>query len=518
MTKPSLRLAGVLAAIGLLSLGCQKEEPKPGPNPPIVIAPGAEIVPGDAMIVVHVNAELVWKSDAFKAFREKAPPLVAEGMATFEKTFGLPLTDLQSLTVIVPGLQAKPVLIGRTSKPYDSAKVKAALRADEKGFHTLGDRAFILGDAAAAKPFLAKPDDQSYLTPALRDAAGKHHLVAGFRVPPEVAGLLASQLPPEVKELQPLTELKSGMVTVDLGKSTDYQAVLVFPDADKAKSGVRAVRSAMTMARTQLTQFRAEFGKRPEFAPFRDYFVKIEEALVKAKIEQSGANVQIVMSLEVDLLETTAVLVPAIQKVREAANRMTSASKLSNIGVALHVYHNDNNSFPPAVIADKDGKPVLSWRVAILPYLEQQDLYNKFKQDEPWDSPHNKALLKQMPDIYAPPTPMSEEPFGTYYQAFVGKTAAFDPTRKVTLAMVKDGTSNTIFVVEAAKPVPWTKPEDIPYDDEKPLPKLGGTLNKDGFSALMGDRAVIFFKNTLDEKILRALITRNGGEDVRLPD
>ena len=88
-----------------------------------------------------------------------------------------------------------------------------------------------------------------------------------------------------------------------------------------------------------------------------------------------------------------ALLLPAVQAAREAARRSQCVNNLKQIGLAMHNYHAQQNKFPGAAITNKQGKPLLSWRVAILPLLDQQGLYEKFKLDEPWDSPHNRALL-----------------------------------------------------------------------------------------------------------------------------
>jgi Protein of unknown function (DUF1559) len=185
--------------------------------------------------------------------------------------------------------------------------------------------------------------------------------------------------------------------------------------------------------------------------------------------------------------------------------------QLKEIGLALHNYHDCFKGFPAAAICDKNGKPLLSWRVALLPFLEEDNLYREFKLDEPWDSKHNKALLKKIPKVYAPPGLKTKNPFSTFYRPFVGKGAAFEPNQRLRYGNFQDGLSNTLMVMEAGQAVPWTKPDDLPYDPKKPLPKLGG-MCKDGFHALFGDGSVQFFKKKIDPKILHALITRDGGE------
>jgi RNA polymerase sigma factor (sigma-70 family) len=196
------------------------------------------------------------------------------------------------------------------------------------------------------------------------------------------------------------------------------------------------------------------------------------------------------------------------QKAREKCMR-----NLRIISLAFHnlASRNGPTRFPPAAIRSKDGKPLLSWRVAALPFLEQNALYNRFHLEEPWDSPHNKALLKEMPEIYAPVLPTDEPRISTYYQVFTCTGALFEDPRGPALTDIKDGTSNTLMVVEAGTPVPWTKPEDIEYDKKKPLPKLGRQFD-DGFFGAMADSSVRFFGNNTNKEFLRALITMSGGE------
>ena len=102
--------------------------------------------------------------------------------------------------------------------------------------------------------------------------------------------------------------------------------------------------------------------------------------------------------------------------------------------------------------------------MSLLPRLGHQELYNKFKQDEAWDSPDNKKLLKEMPLVYQCPDRPKAEPFTTTYRVFTGNGALFERERDIGVADVIDGTSNTIAVVESKEAVPWTKPDDLPFD------------------------------------------------------
>jgi hypothetical protein len=200
-----------------------------------------------------------------------------------------------------------------------------------------------------------------------------------------------------------------------------------------------------------------------------------------------------------------------------AGDRRRSQNNLRQIGLAFHAYHDVHNHFPAWAIYDKNGKALLSWRVALLPYLAEEELYKEFKLDEPWDSTHNKKLLQKMPAVFKAPGIKTKEPHTTYYQVPVGKGAMFDGETQVTLANVTDGLSNTMLAVEGGKPVPWTKPQDLTYDPDKALPKFGGVFS-DGFNVLLADGAVLFVRKNTAEKNIRAAITRAGGEKERIGD
>jgi hypothetical protein len=183
----------------------------------------------------------------------------------------------------------------------------------------------------------------------------------------------------------------------------------------------------------------------------------------------------------------------------------TSAENIEQIALACINFADVNNGQMATNIADKDGKALLSWRVAILPFIEQDNLYRQFKLDEPWDSENNKKLIEKMPKYYAP-IRMKAKAGETFYQTFTGEKALFGPKQKPRYpASILDGTSNTVLVVEAGEPVIWTKPADLPFDEKKALPKLGGLFDGD-FHVGMCDGSVVLLKKNPDEKEMKKLI------------
>jgi RNA polymerase sigma factor (sigma-70 family) len=203
-----------------------------------------------------------------------------------------------------------------------------------------------------------------------------------------------------------------------------------------------------------------------------------------------------------------------LDKVREAAARAQCTNNLKQIGIALHNYHDQHGSLPAHAIYSKDGKtPLLSWRVAILPYIDQNELYKEFKLDEPWDSPTNKELMVKMPKIYGAEGLGEKKKGGlTYWQVVTGPDTVFDGAKKMRFTDITDGTSNTILIMEAKDPVIWTKPADLvlPKEKDKKLP-VGG-LFKNGFLMGMCDASVHMMAPDPAPALLRALITPCGGE------
>jgi hypothetical protein len=201
-------------------------------------------------------------------------------------------------------------------------------------------------------------------------------------------------------------------------------------------------------------------------------------------------------------------LFQAVERTRDAATRIKSANNLKQIGLALQQYHADEGAFPSPGMPTRDGLPGLSWRVSLLRHLGEDYLYNQFHLDEPWDSPANRRLVDKMPSVFA--SPDGSGGGLTHYRLITGPGTAFPNWRSEP--RIKDfprGSTSTILVVEAADAVPWTKPDELRYDRNGPLPRFGGASAR-GFSAVFADGRVEFFANPADEVILRNFLTLDG--------
>jgi prepilin-type processing-associated H-X9-DG protein len=209
-----------------------------------------------------------------------------------------------------------------------------------------------------------------------------------------------------------------------------------------------------------------------------------------------------------------ALLLPAVQAAREAARRAQSMNNLKQIAIAMLSHEADRREFPARASFDKQGKPLLSWRVHMLPFLDRGALYKQFHLDEAWDSDHNKKLIPLMPKVYANPSGKTQ-PGMANYLVVCGKGLMFDGQTGCKAADIKDGLSNTIMVVEADddRAVIWTKPDDLEFDPQQPMAGLGHA-HPGGFNAVFVDGSVHFIAGSIDPKVFHAMLTIAGGEVV----
>lgn len=509
------------------------------------LPPELALIPTDAAAFVTVrydllNRTVLGKAPVFNDFTRQA-----EIVKEFEnKLLGFPPTEIERATAVyptVPGNPADqpPVFIVTRTKPIDRGALIRKLEAwpfppdrDEarrpmtrparRGvvwesrrdllFCFAGERTMVLTTRRNAPMLmdmlaqLVDPPAEAPLGPALAAAAEKNVLVAGatgaaFR---QLVGLW----PVRDKEFKALA--RASAVTLVANLEPDFRLTVraAFPDQRTAGEGQAALAGIAGWATDALKELSASSEKAD---------VELSKMLLTALRDagepaRDGKAVTLTVRMKADEFgkTTTAFVQSAVVRIRTAAERMKSFNNLKQMGLAVHNLHDTYGQFAFQDRPQDYLHPGLSWRVGLLPFIEQDQLYKQFHLDEPWDSKHNKQFIEKMPKVFAPPPGVEAKLGHTFYRMFDGPGTMY---RIKTLTEVTDGTSNTLMVVEAGEPVIWTKPDELEYDLKKPLPKLGGHF-PDGFCALMGDGSVKFIRKGTDEKVIRALITADGGETV----
>ncbi len=309
--------------------------------------------------------------------------------------------------------------------------------------------------------------------------------------------------------------VRGGTTTFSLTAPRLLRVVLDTTNAEAAENLEDLLQGSLSMASGGLMLAKQSMPKetRTKFAPL----VKLAEQLVEgAKATKSGSQVIVEVkrpaSLDSAGPSIVSTVLQSVMEARAATRRAVQMNNMKQISLAMVQYEIAQGNYPPAA-SEKEGKPLLSWRVAILPYLEEETLYRRFHLDEPWDSPHNLEVAKTMPSVFqSPDSPRNGK---TRVMVFTGKGAAFNGGKTISNRDIRDGPSRTIMCVEAGpdKAVPWSKPEDLPFDAEHPLAALG-KVSPQGFIAAFFDGSVYPLK--VDNKTLKALITPDGGEVIDL--
>ena len=246
-----------------------------------------------------------------------------------------------------------------------------------------------------------------------------------------------------------------------------------------------------------------------------------------AKKSNSGVTILIVLAVCAAMCLPcggigVALLLPAVQSAREAARRMACQNNLKQIGLALHNYASTNGSFPPAYLADENGQPMHSWRVLLLPYMEQQGLYSQYNFEEPWDGPNNSLLAMDVPPPFVCP---SDPSGGCAYQVINVPDGIFDGPNATNFGSITDGLSTTIMVVEAVGSLQdWTDPtfnlDATALQSPVNATRDGTTISSyhpGGAMVLRADGSVFFLSEKLTQQTISDMTTKSDGQAINIP-
>ena len=269
-----------------------------------------------------------------------------------------------------------------------------------------------------------------------------------------------------------------------------------------------------------------------EFPPVREAVAALAKADASAKavitttypndaqLQECKVDGKVFTTLAVELMK------PAVGAAQQAERRMQCTINLKRIVLAVHNYHDSRNGMPPLYTVDANGKPLHSWRVLLLPYLEESTLYDKIRLDEPWDSAHNKQFHNAVVSVYSCSNNTSCKPGkACTYSAIAGE--GFAPNKSAgmmtehTFSRLQDGTSNTLAVVEVKEPFCWMDPTaDITLDELAKGINVGraGSFHPGGCNIALFDGSVRFISQTVTKELLKALGACNSGQPIDWDD
>ena len=199
---------------------------------------------------------------------------------------------------------------------------------------------------------------------------------------------------------------------------------------------------------------------------------------------------------------------PAITKVREAAARANEQNNLKQISIGMHNHASSTGRLP---VADQN----LAWRVHILPYIEQDNLYRQFDRNAAWNAGKNSTLGDTFIKTYQ--SPLDDPPTAqTHYRVFTGEGSVFDPEnlRRGLQGGIADGTSNTLLVIDTAETVPWPAPKEVLLQKGGQFPEFGHPKRSHILIAMCDGSVRSVEKKAMDAAKIRAMATANGGEAI----
>ncbi len=518
-------------------------------------APGAiqdvDLVPGDAQGFAMLRVADLWNADltqkVLKEVLKSAPP-GTDPLAEMQKNIGLTPADVERITAVAVDAEQKMgwavVTSTRPLEPeqllftwFKGNKAEKVTHAG-KTLHVvptpdLGrlalcfvhDTLLVAGPEEGVKRCLNQIGGQRSAGPldeAIKRAGEKHLVLLAGTPPPDIMAQARMNLPDFLQSAAPLLDAQGASLTLDLPDLLKLELGLRMPNEEKAKAAAQAAQDLVSAGRIFLPQVKTELSKELPKETADALFKQIQATSNSIKVNSAGPGVTVQVSADVKAIGD--ILLPLLPGLLGggasgpgpvgAAKATQHSNNLKQLVLAMHNYHDANGHFPPAVIYSKDGKPLYSWRVELLPYLEQGQLYNEFHRDEPWNSPHNIKLVSRMPPMFRlpgdPPT-MSMTP----YQVFVGQGTPWPGDGRMGLRMpgsFPDGTSNTILIAEASKKVLWTQPEDMRLrPGVSPLTLVGSRAFPGFFYVALADGFVTKVPTTISEKTLRDAINPADG-------
>jgi hypothetical protein len=381
--------------------------------------------------------------------------------------------------------------------------------------HAVDSKTFLMASEAGLKAAMTNGPGEA-TNDQFAFVSRSSHLVQAFSSP-LLAGMSAGipdpppNVPPQVAQLVGAIKgrISGGAIILDAGSDLALNIKLNLTEESAAGEANQALAGLVMMGK-QMAPF--ALGQAPP--PLQPSLGQAVNSLASSTADSSVTVSITIPGALVQVLKDNPELLGPMAGGPQAGG-MIQDNNLKQVALAMHNFHDTYNHFPTADGNGESGdgkKSGLSWRVHILPYLEQAELYNQFHLDESWDSPHNMALVSQMPDVFK--VQGVDQPGMTTMHVFASPNTPFDPEKPIGFRDIVDGTSNTIMTVVAGPETaaPWTKPGGLTLDAANPVGALG--TPGPSFPVAFCDGSVRSISVNVDPQVLSNLIQFNDGNPV----
>ncbi|QEL20092.1 DUF1559 family PulG-like putative transporter [Limnoglobus roseus] len=549
LTRMRFRIGLLIAAVALFA--CSNRYASAAPPLSKDVEEVFSWVPPDAALFAHLDVQSAWKSKQVDLVRKANPNGAFDQIDVLAGALGVSTDSVQTFTVFMPKLKGpgdqQAVCAAITlSKPHNPKQIVTALttlaglkklppefasdkfKKERENVYSISEgkdgkqktlflfdtpnRVVILGPKGNE---LAKPvggDKKGPATEALDAARSGKSLTFGLNFANMPDEIRQENVPAEVEPFKPLFHSDAILATGTFADDFVLTVNVKCPTRAKSLEAEKSMGVFRTFMQTALAAGIASIQKDESQAKLVTLARQTQDLLKSAVIVSDDAQATATLKAKADF-DVTPVLVQIFGATGGAAARAQTTNNLKQLGLAMHNYADSYNSFPPAAIIGKKGKPLLSWRVAVLPFIEQAPLYQQFKLDEPWDSDHNKKIFENnpMPPVFGVIGVTKPEDKNTHMQVFRGNGALFDLVQGFKFNQVTDGTSNTVMIAMGKTAVPWTKPDDLEFDPKGNPADLLLFINDITHTAF-ADGSVRTVKKTTAADVWRAIVTRAGGE------
>lgn len=486
-------------------------------------------VPNDFIFLVAIRPSEIATSSHLKPLAELMnetlrPKFKLEELQQMTFVVPIPVSDERGATI--PGTGSEYTIFRTTAADVDFKPLIEATYGTTRTEEYKGKQLLVWGNppgpgtiefySPVANTLISTPRAQ--LTPVIDNpksaeppaganqwmAEAKGPMFGVVNIPNLKATFGGRSVSPLLPMFQPVFDLaEQATISVEDGDPLRFKASFACRNAEDGarveqtlQAGLVIIKNVIATQRAQLSNTAPDSGS--DMTPLFDL---ADQLMASVKTTVKDGSVNLTASVKNPSETIRRALIPQLWAARQAAARSQSMNNLKQLALAALIYANRFGAFPPAVVYGKssygdlntsgdEAAPVpRSWRVELLPLLDQEALYKEYRLDQPWDSEANLAVLRKMPGLFRSPNDEATSTNASYF-AVTGARTVFDGYEGTNLTEIEDGTSNTLLFVEAKRDVPWTKPEDLPYDPAQPVPALGG-WRPDEFLIVLCDGSVL---------------------------